>query len=100
GCDASNATALCAPVDGRTQRGSAHLRQSSTFRTALANGDYETLSNAINVYNGTGTGPSGLVLGLPGERGNVLRRANKGFNVPGGTTIAGGMVVPAGLFPE
>src|SRR5262249_32488035 len=33
-------------------------------------------------------------------RGTVLRRANKGFNVPGGTTIAGGPVVPAGLFPE
>jgi hypothetical protein len=100
GCDSSNPTALCGAVDGRTQRGSAHLRQSATFRAALANGDYETLSNAINVYNGTGTGPAGAVLGVAGERGNVLRRANRGFNVPGGNTLAGGMVVPAGLFPE
>src|SRR5262249_52992515 len=47
------------------------------------------------------TGPSGAVLAtISGERGTVLRRANKGFNVPGGTTIAGGPVVPAGLFPE
>jgi len=30
----------------------------------------------------------------------VLRRANKGFNVDGGTAITGGPVVPAGLFPE
>jgi len=100
GCEPSNPTALCAPVDGQTQRGSAHLRQSSTFRTAIANGDYEALANAINVYNGTGTGAAGTVVGVPGERGTVLRRANKGFNVPGGTTIAGGLTVPAGMFPE
>ena len=30
GCDPANATALCGPVDGRTQRGSAHLRQRGT----------------------------------------------------------------------
>jgi len=35
-----------------------------------------------------------------GERGTVLRRANRGFNVPGGTAISGDLVVPAGLFPE
>jgi hypothetical protein len=28
-----------------------------------------------------------------------MKRANLGFNVPGGTTIPGGPVVPAGLFP-
>src|SRR5207244_660512 len=32
GCDSTSPTALCGPVDGRSQRGSAHLRQSSTFR--------------------------------------------------------------------
>jgi hypothetical protein len=37
---------------------------------------------------------------VAGERGTVLRRANKGFNVPGGTVIAGGPVVAPGLFPE
>jgi hypothetical protein len=100
GCDPSNATALCAAVNGTTQRGSQHLRLSTTFRDALANGDYFTAANSLNVYNGIGSGPSGAVPGVGGERGNVLRRANRGFNVPGGTTIAGGPVVPAGLFPE
>jgi hypothetical protein len=66
----------------------------------LANGDYVTAANNLNVYNGTGRGPAGAVAGVGGERGTVLRRANKGFNVPGGTTIAGSPVVPAGLFPE
>ncbi|PYS43394.1 MAG: hypothetical protein DMG14_01080 [Acidobacteria bacterium] len=100
GCDSSNPTALCAPIDGRTQRGSAHLRTSSTFRGDLANGNYAMVANALNVYNGTGSGAAGAVVGVPGERGTVLRRANKGFNVPGGTTLTGGLVVPAGLFPE
>src|SRR4029453_12724040 len=50
-----------------------------------------------NVYNGTG---SSAVQGVPGERGTVLTRANRGFNVPGGTVIAGAPVVPAGLFPS
>jgi len=89
-----------APVNGTTQRGSAHLRASATFRTALANGDYATVVDALNTFNGTGTGTSGVVPGLAGERGAVLRRANKGFNVPGGTSIVGGPMVPAGLFPE
>ena len=90
-------------VNGTSQRGSAHLRQSTTFRTALANGDFNTLASLVDYFNGTGTGPTGLVApfsGQAGERGRVLRRANKGFNVPGGTPIAGGPVVPAGLFPE
>src|SRR5262249_41381716 len=51
----------------------------------------------LNTFNGTGTS---TVLGSAGERGTVLRRANRGFNVPGGTMIPGGIVVPAGLFPE
>src|SRR5204862_8124970 len=55
------------------------------------------VSNSLNVFNGVGT--SG-VAGVGGERGTVLRRANKGFNVAGGTIIAGGPVVPSGLFPE
>jgi len=91
-----------APVNGTTQRGSAHIRQSTTFRTALANGDFATVATALNYYNGTGGGAAGTVApfsGQAGERGRVLRRANKGFNVPGGTTVAG-PVVPAGLFPE
>ncbi len=100
GCDPSNPTALCGPVNTATQRGSQHLRLSSTFRTELANGDYVALANALNTFNGTGSGPSGAVRGIAGERGNVLRRANNGFNVPGGTAIPGGPVVPAGLFPE
>jgi hypothetical protein len=99
GCDPGNPTGFCAPVNGTTQRGSAHLRQSSTFRTNLANGNYEAVANSVNTYNGTGGGSAGVVPGVPGERGTVLRRANDGFNVPGGTTVAGGMVVPAGLFP-
>src|SRR5262249_23122118 len=89
-----------APVNGTTQRGSEHLRQSTTFRTSLANGDYATLANALNAFNGTGTSATTMVPGLPDERGTVLRRANRGFNVPGGTTIPGALVVPAGLFPE
>jgi hypothetical protein len=89
-----------AAVNGATQRGSQHLRLSTTFRDALANGDFATVANAINVYNGTGSGAAGAVPGVFGERGNVLRRANKGFNVAGGTTITGGPVVTAGLFPE
>jgi hypothetical protein len=97
GCNPSTPTAACAAVNGTTQRGSQHLRLNSTFRTSLANGDFETVSNSLNIYNGTG---SGAVAGVGGERGTVLRRANKGFNVAGGTTIAGGPVVPAGLFPE
>jgi len=100
GCDPSNPTALCGPVNTTTQRGSQHLRLSSTFRTDLANGNFTGIANALNTYNGTGSGASGAVPGIAGEQGNVLRRANKGFNVPGGTTIAGGPVVPAGLFPE
>jgi hypothetical protein len=100
GCNPINPSALCGPIDGAVQRGSAHLRLSSTFRTALANGDYATVANLLNYYNGIGSGPSGAVQGVPGERGTVLRRANKGFNVPGGTTLPGGPVVPAGLFPE
>ncbi|MBI2149419.1 MAG: TonB-dependent receptor [Acidobacteria bacterium] len=99
GCEPSNPTALCAPVNGTTQRGSQHLRISSTFRSDLANGDYQALSNSLNVYNGTGRGAAGAVAGVPGERGTVLTRANRGFNIPGGTTIAGGPVAPAGLFP-
>jgi hypothetical protein len=100
GCDPSNPSALCGPVNGTTQRGSQHLRLSTTFRDPLANGDYFTAANSLNVYNGIGSGPAGAVPGVGNERGNVLRRANKGFNVPGGAAIPGGPVVPAGLFPE
>ena len=100
GCDPTNATATCAPVNGTTQRGSEHLRLSSTFRDALANGDFATVASALNVFNGVGSGPSGVVVGVPGERGTMLRRANLGINVPGGTTVAGSPSVPAGLFPE
>jgi len=94
-----NATGIAgtAPVNGTTQRGSAQLRQNTTFRSSLANGDFATLATLLDTYNG-GTG--GLVAGVSGERGTVLRRANKGFNVPGGNTVAGGPVIPAGLFPE
>jgi len=100
GCDAANPSALCGAVNGTSQRGSAHVRLSSTFRTALANGDFVTMANLLNYFNGIGTGPAGAVPGAAGERGTVLRRANRGFNVPGGTVISGGPVVPAGLFPE
>jgi hypothetical protein len=87
-------------VNGTTVRGSQQLRLSTTFRDALANGDFVTMANSLNYYNNVGSGPTGTVPGVAGERGTVLRRANKGFNVPGGTTIAGGPVIPAGLFPE
>src|SRR5207253_5446118 len=83
--------------NGTTSRGSAQLRQSTTFRDALANGDLATVASTLNTFNGTG---SGVVAGAAGERGTVLRRANKGINVPGGTTVAGAPVVPAALFPE
>jgi hypothetical protein len=99
GCDPANPTAFCAPVDGVAERGSAHLRASSTFRANLANGDYDAVASSLNFYNGTGSGPAGAVPGVPGERGTVLRRANLGFNVPGGDVIPDGPVVPAGLFP-
>ena len=76
------------------------MRLSTTFRDALANGDFVTLANSLNYFNGVGTGPSGTVpVSITGERGTVMKRANLGFNVPGGTTIPGGPVVPAGLFP-
>ncbi len=87
-------------VNGTTQRGSQQLRLNTTFRDALANGDFVTVANSLNTYNNIGSGPTGTVVGAPGERGTVLRRANKGFNIAGGTTIAGGPIVPAGLFPE
>jgi hypothetical protein len=99
GCNPADPGALCAPVDGDTQRGAAHLRQSAAFRSALANGDFAAVANALDLYNGVGSGPAGAVVGVAGERGTVLRRANMGFNVPGGTSIPGGPVVPAGLFP-
>jgi hypothetical protein len=88
-----------APVNGVTQRGSEHIRRNTTFRAALANGDFATMANLLNYYNG-GAGSAGTVQGVPGERGTVMRRANKGFNIPGGVTTPDGMVVPAGLFPE
>jgi hypothetical protein len=82
------------PVNGTTQRGSEQFRNSATFRSDLANGNYVALANTLNTYN------TGVPATAPGENGTVLRRANRGFNVPGGTTIAGGQVIPAGLFPE
>jgi hypothetical protein len=97
GCDPSNPTAVCAPVNGTTQRGSAHLRLSTTFRDDLANGNFQELTDDLNIYNGAG---SSAVPGIPGEQGTVLTRANRGFNVPGGTTVAGAPAVPAGLFPS
>jgi hypothetical protein len=96
GCNPAAPTAACGPVNGTTMRGAAEMRLSTTFRTALANGDFNTLSKSLDVFNGTG---NSIVTGAGGERGTVLKRANNGFNVPGGTTIAGGPVVPAGLFP-
>ena len=103
GCNPAAPTSTCQPVNGTTQRGSEHLRRSTTFRTNLANGGYAAVADSLNIFNGTGGGPTGTVPGMTGvggEQGTVLRRANLGFNVPGGTTIAGGSVVPAGLFPE
>jgi len=103
GCDRSNPTAVCAPVNGTTQRGSQHLRTSSTFRTDLANGTYAALANTLNVFNGVGSGAAGTVnFGVTGERGTVLKRANAGFNIAGGNSganIPAGTVVQAGLFP-
>jgi hypothetical protein len=101
GCIAAQPTTPCAAVNGTTQRGSAHLRLNSTFRTALANGDFAAAASALNTYNGSGAVGVGAVASAGGERGTVLRRANKGFNVPGGTAVAGTtLVVPAGVFPE
>jgi len=86
------------PVNGTTQRGSDQMRQNATFRSDLANGNFVNLANSLNTYNGLA--PFAVAATVSGETGTVLRRANKGFNVQGGTTIAGGPVVPAGLFPE
>ena len=85
-------------VNGTTQRGSRHLRESTTFRTNLANGNLVAIANTLNTFNGTA--PSTVIGATTAEQGTVLRRANRGFNVPGGTTIAGAPEVPAGLFPE
>ncbi|HET9941902.1 MAG TPA: TonB-dependent receptor, partial [Terriglobia bacterium] len=88
-------------VNGTTQRGSRHLRQNTTFRTNLANGDFAAVATSLDYFNGVGQGPTGVVpVTIANERGTVLRRANRGFNVPGGTTITGGPVIQAGLFPE
>src|SRR5262249_41838924 len=85
GCDRSNPGALCAAVNGTNIRGSQQLRLNSTFRTDLANGSYENVANSLNTYNGIGSGVSGTVnFGVAGERGTILKRANMGFNVPGG----------------
>jgi len=84
-------------VNGTTQRGSEHVRRSTTFQNNLANGDFAAVADSLNIFNGTG---SSIVPGAAGEQGRVLRRAHRGFNVPGGTTTPDGMVVPAGLFPE
>jgi hypothetical protein len=89
-----------AAVDGTTQRGSDHLRSSTTFRDSLANGDFVTAANSLNYFNGFGTGATGTVAGAPGERGTVLKRANQGINVPGGVSVPGAPSVPAGLFPS
>src|SRR4029077_12195493 len=40
GCDPATPSAVCGAIDGVNQRGSAHLRKSTTFRDALANGDF------------------------------------------------------------
>ena len=47
-----------------------------------------------------GIAPFAVSATVAGETGTVLRRANRGFNVPGGTTIASGPVIAAGLYPE
>ena len=46
-----------------------------------------------------GSGAAGAVVGVPGERGTVLRRANQGINVPGGATVAGSPCRPRRLVP-
>jgi hypothetical protein len=43
-------------VGGVLQRGSAHLRRSTTFATALANGNYATVVNSLLTAGATGTG--------------------------------------------
>ena len=89
--------------------GSQHLRLNSTFRTALANGDYATLANLINVFNGTGAG--GAI--RPPRRHRQFRRcpasAARFSSAPtwdstcpeetAGSNIPSSVVVPAGLFP-
>jgi hypothetical protein len=75
GCDPNAPTAPCAPVNGTTQRGSAHLRVNSTFRTNLANGDFRAVANTLNT-------------------------TNAGVVVPAGQTIAGATMASSGLFPD
>ncbi|HLQ78670.1 MAG TPA: TonB-dependent receptor, partial [Terriglobia bacterium] len=102
GCNPATLITLalpCGNVNGTTMRGAAEMRVSSTFRTALANGDFNSLAKTLDTYNGIGTVASTVVSVANGERGTVLKRANLGFNIPGGTTVVGGPVVPAGLFP-
>src|SRR5262249_43052740 len=80
GCDPSNPSAVCGAVNGTTQTGSQAFRLNSTFRTALANGDYNTLASALNLYNGTGPGATGTVnFATAREPGTVLTRRTQGL---------------------
>ena len=56
-------------VNGTTQRGSQQLRLSTTFRDALANGDFVTVANSLNTFNGTGSGSSGRFACTPRRDG-------------------------------
>jgi hypothetical protein len=44
------------PVNGTTQRGSEQMRNNTTFRADLANGNFLNLANSLNTFNGVGTG--------------------------------------------
>ena len=68
-------TASAPLVVGTNVTGSEALRRNSTFRTALANGDFRAVANTLNT-------------------------TNIGVNVPAGQTIAGATLRSSGLFPE
>ena len=79
----TNPTACAAPSTEQRSEDPQHLRLNSTFRDALANGDFATVANALNIFNGFGTGAAGAVDGVPGERGTVLEASEQGIQRAG-----------------
>ncbi len=105
---------------GVFQSGAAHLRRSSTFQTALANGDFQTVANSLvtvlptnlqnlptdpstgSAYFATATHPA------PSQRAlrNGCDRMANGFTIVQQTTAGGapiantGQAIPLRCFPE
>jgi len=84
GCTTSSGLSTpCAPVGtvnsaGVLQTAAMHLRANTSFQTALANGNYQTVAATLNTlnYNKTLAGNSTLPDQPVGSRGGVLRASN------------------------